>query len=99
MEEAKYIISVGRRRRGAAVDCLHKKGGCWRARSLAFSSYEYVSVDPPLAASYSTVRKHCWPSGDPGFDAEAEDDLDNSDEDSEISVAKDSDTEEELSDS
>ena len=96
-DEAMYIISVGRRRRGAAVDCLHKKDGCWRARTLNFSSFEYVTIDPPLAASYSSVRKHCWPSGDPGFDAEEDlgnTDGDSSDEDSDLNFDPNSGTEE-----
>ena len=79
------------------MDCLHKKEGCWRARALAFSSYEHISADPPPAASYSTVCKHCWPSGDPEFDAV--EDLGSSDDDTDNSIAKDSATEEDLSDS
>ena len=91
-DEAKYIISVGRRRHGPTVDCLHRKGGCWRARSLAFSSYELVSLDPPPSASYGTVCKQCWPLGDPDFDAD--EDGDSSDEDSDLNFDPNSGTEE-----
>ena len=67
MSESKFIVSVGRRRRGPTVDCLHIVGGCWRARALAFSSYELNTEDQPPASSYGVVCRQCWPSGGPDF--------------------------------
>ena len=73
-EEAKYVVSVARRRsraRSDTVACLHSRAGCYRGRGLVFDNYELILIDPPPVNSYNVVCRSCWPSGTPVFDAHA----------------------------
>ena len=86
-EKAKFVVSVGnKKRKGGAVDCLHRRDGCWRGRGLVFSSYELIFDDPPDSNSYSEVCKTCWPSGRPAF-PRGEAKSDDSDEESSSSTS------------
>ena len=60
---------------------LHLAEGCWRARQLAFASFEYVEQDPFPRESYNPICKDCWPgrSGDDFADAEDDADMDDTD--------------------
>ena len=42
---------------------LHLSYGCWRARQMAFTSFEYLDVDPPPRDAYNAVCRGCWPGG------------------------------------
>jgi hypothetical protein len=57
-EVAPFIIACSKR---GASRCLHKGGGCWRARGYAFLSYELVYDSPVPAPLYNTHCRDCWP--------------------------------------
>jgi hypothetical protein len=61
-EVAPYIIACSKR---GASRCLHKGGGCWRARGYAFLSYELFYDSPVPAPLYNTHCRDCWPKDGP----------------------------------
>jgi hypothetical protein len=61
-EVAPFIIACSKR---GASRCLHKGGGCWRARGLVFLSFETCYVSPVPAPSYKTYCRDCWPREGP----------------------------------
>ena len=58
-----FILAVTQKKKRAT--CLHRGGGCWRARSLAFRDYEVVEGGPPESHLYDRFCRVCWPASDP----------------------------------
>ena len=56
-EQGKYIVAVSKCGRAS---CLHKVGGCWRARGLTFRDYEVLSEEP-AESHYQRFCRNCWP--------------------------------------
>jgi hypothetical protein len=61
-EVAPFIIACTKR---GASRCLHKGNGCWRARGLAFLTYELCHSSPVPAPLYNTHCRDCWPKEGP----------------------------------
>jgi hypothetical protein len=61
-EVAPFIIACSKR---GASRCLHKGGGCWRARGYAFLSYELFYDSPVPAPLFNTHCRDCWPKDGP----------------------------------
>ena len=62
---AKYVVADCKVRTGGRVSRLHLRKGCYLGRSLSFTSYELLYVDPPPARSYTDFCRRCWPKGRP----------------------------------
>ena len=78
----RYVIV--RSKRGAMLR-LHRAGGCWRAQTLTFASYELCDLDPVPRALYSHYCHACWPRAAPT--AKDTDDLEDESTDSDSSTA------------
>ena len=64
-EDDGYAYVVATSKRGSR-SILHRRGGCWRAKRLAFNNYELVKSDgKPLASFYDGYCRDCW-KGDGG---------------------------------
>ena len=64
-EVAKYVVADCKVRTGGRVSRLHLRKGCYLGRTLSFTSYELLYVDPPPARSYTDFCRRCWPKGRP----------------------------------
>ena len=92
-QQAKYVLSVGKRRsRSAPVNCLHRRDGCYRGKNLTFACYEMVS--DPSACLYDSICKSCWPLGAPVFAEKYAEAQDSEDEGASTSSSASSDLQE-----
>ena len=62
-EEAPYVIAITK-----CAATLHRTGGCWRVRKLAFKQYDVIDEDPPSRGRYTGWCRDCWPHSPPAFE-------------------------------
>ena len=60
-EDYQYIVALANRGRRST---LHRRGGCWRAKRLAFGSYE-LRAELPGEDLFDAKCRDCWRSAAP----------------------------------
>ena len=77
-ETSKHIIVLSKK---GTMLRLHRAGGCWKAQTLTFASYEFCDLDPVPRNLYSHYYHTCWPRAAPQMAGagDGEDELSDSD--------------------